>query len=128
MVSATKATAVRLRDIAHGRSGDKGNHANIGIIAYSEEGYRFLLRELTEEKVAAYFSKLPVTKVQRFELPGIQGVNFLLHDALAGGGSRSLRIDSQGKTLALALLELPLEETEEVSQLSKEASALRSAM
>ena len=99
---------IRLGDIAHARSGDKGNHANIGIIAYSQAGYEYLERVLTEMRVAQYFLPLRPRQVERFALPGILAYNFLLRDVLAGGASRSLRIDSQGKTLAMAALEMQL--------------------
>jgi hypothetical protein len=99
---------IRLGDVAHARSGDKGNHANVGVIAYTAAGFEFLSRELTAERVAEYFVALQPTNVVRFELPGIRAFNFLLYDALAGGASRSLRIDSQGKTLGPAILEMEL--------------------
>lgn len=99
----------RLSDIAHGRSGDKGDHANVAIIAYTPAGYTWLLRHLTEERVAEYFEPLRPKKVARYEAPNLLAVNFLLYDVLAGGASRSLRIDTQGKTLALALLQMPIE-------------------
>jgi len=99
---------IRLGDIAHARSGDKGNHANIGVIAYTDAGYEFLSRELTADRVADYFAALQPTNVERFELPGIRAFNFLLYDALAGGASRSLRTDSQGKTLGPAILQMEL--------------------
>lgn len=101
-------TTIRLRDIAHARSGDKGNHANIGVIAYTGAGYDYLGQVLTELKVAEFFLPLRPKSVERYEMPGIRAYNFLLKDILAGGASGSLRIDSQGKTLALALLEMPL--------------------
>ena len=97
---------IRLGEIAHARSGDKGNHANVGVIAYNKEGYDYLGRVLTETKVAEFFLPLKLKKVERFALPGIHAYNFLLYDVLAGGASRSLRIDSQGKTLGLAILEM----------------------
>lgn len=97
-----------LRDIAHARSGDKGNHANVGIIAFTEEDFAFLESWLTAERVAAYFEPLKPSSVERYELPGINAFNFLLKDVLGGGGSRSLRVDSQGKTLGLALLEMEI--------------------
>ena len=100
---------IRLGDVAHARSGDKGNHANIGVIAYTADGYDFLFRELTADRVADYFATLHPSQVVRYELPGIRAFNFLLHDALAGGASRSLRIDSQGKTLGPAILRMELE-------------------
>ncbi|HTN75059.1 MAG TPA: hypothetical protein VL096_07425 [Pirellulaceae bacterium] len=99
---------IPLGSIASARSGDKGNHANIAVVAYSPLGFAFLQAELTGEKVAAYFAALGVTRVERFELPKVETLNFLLHDALAGGASRSLRIDTQGKLLGTAILELPL--------------------
>jgi hypothetical protein len=99
---------IRLGEIAHARSGDKGNHANVGVIAWTPAGYEYLDRMLTERRVAEFFLPLRPRLVERFSLPGINAFNFLLHDVLDGGASRSLRIDSQGKTLALALLELQL--------------------
>jgi len=99
----------RLRDIAHGRSGDKGNHANVAIIAYTYSGYAWLRDNLTAERVGGYFASLNPSRVERFLAPNLQAVNFMLFDILAGGASRSLRLDSQGKTLALALLEMPIE-------------------
>lgn len=95
-----------LREIAHARSGDKGNHANIGVIAYTSAGYAFLDRFLTETRVAEYFLPLRPREVERFALPGVLAFNFMLRDVLGGGASRSLRSDSQGKTLALVLLEM----------------------
>ncbi len=100
---------IRLSDIAHGRSGDKGNHANIAVIAYTTVGYEWLKQHLTAERVQAYFSYLGPSRVVRYEAANVLGLNFMLYDVLAGGASRSLRIDTQGKTLALALLDMPLE-------------------
>jgi hypothetical protein len=102
------ADTIRLGDIAHARSGDKGNHANVGVVAYTREGFEYLGRVLTESRVAEYFLPLRPRQVERFELPGIGAYNFLLRDVLAGGASRSLRIDTQGKTLGVAILELTL--------------------
>ena len=99
---------MKLAEIAHARSGDKGNHANIGAIAYTAEGYAFLQAELTAERVAAWFAALGLSRVERFELPRLWALNFLLYDALAGGASQSLRLDTQGKLLGTAILELPL--------------------
>ncbi len=100
---------VPLSQIAHGRSGDKGNHSNIAVIAYSDAGFAWLREHLTVEKVAAYFAPLGASRVERFEAANVRGLNFMLYDALAGGASRSLRSDTQGKTLALALLQMPVE-------------------
>lgn len=97
-----------LSQIAHARSGDKGNHANVGVIAYTPTGYDYLVRELSPQRVAQWFAGLGTTAVERFELPKIGALNFLLRDALGGGASRSLRIDTQGKLLGTALLEMPL--------------------
>ena len=105
---------IRLGEIAHARSGDKGNHANVGVIAYTAEGYEFLGRVLSETKMAEYFLLLRPAQVTRYELPGIRAYNFLLSDVLAGGASRSLRVDSQGKTLGLAVLEMELPSPENV--------------
>jgi len=99
---------MQLRQLAHARSGDKGNHANIGVVANTPADYTTLLRELTAERVAAYFTGLGVTRVERFELPKIAALNFLLYDALAGGASRARRIDTQGKLLGTAILDLEL--------------------
>ena len=98
-----------LATFAHGRSGDKGNHANIAIIAYTQAGYDWLRSFLTAERVAQYFAPMKPTKVERFEAPNVWGLNFMLHDILAGGASRSLRIDTQGKTLALTLLQMEVD-------------------
>jgi len=98
----------KLGQIAHARSGDKGNHANIGVIAYTQEGFEHLRRELTSERVAEFFTGLGATRVERFELPRVWAFNFVLYNALAGGASRSLRIDTQGKLLGTAILELEI--------------------
>lgn len=100
---------VPLSQVAHGRSGDKGNHANVAIIAYTDEGFAWLKQNLTAEVVAAYFAPLGASKVERFEAANVRGLNFLLYDVLAGGASRSLRTDTQGKTLALALLRMEVD-------------------
>ncbi len=98
-----------LSQIAHGRSGDKGGHANVAAIAYTDAGYSWLKTHLTAERVAAYFAPLGATRVERFEADNVRGLNFMLYDALAGGASRSLRSDTQGKSYALALLRMPVE-------------------
>jgi hypothetical protein len=100
---------VKLIDIAHGRSGDKGDAANIGIIAYDDEGYSIIEKHLTAEKVKKHFKGICHGKVERFELPNIRALNFLLHNTLGGGGTVSLKHDAQGKTLAAALLRMELE-------------------
>jgi hypothetical protein len=95
--------------VAHGRSGDKGNHANVAVIAYTPAGFDWLRQYLTADRVRDYFAPLKPSKVQRFEAPNLLALNFLLHEVLAGGASRSLRSDTQGKTYALALLQMPVE-------------------
>jgi len=104
--------SIPLRDIAHGRSGDKGNHANVAIIAYTQTGYEWLRSHLTAEVVSDYFAPLSPSRVARYEVPNVFALNFVLYDVLAGGASRSLRTDTQGKTLALALLAMPIERPE----------------
>jgi hypothetical protein len=100
---------IALSSIAHGRSGDKGNHANVAVIAYTPAGFEWLRKYLTTERVAEYFKPLGPTRVERFEAANVHALNFLLYDVLAGGASRSLRSDTQGKTLALALLRMPID-------------------
>ena len=100
---------VPLSSIAHGRSGDKGNHANVAVIAYTDAGFAWLKEHLTADVVAAYFAPLGPTRVDRYEAANVRGLNFVLTDVLAGGASRSLRSDTQGKTLALALLGMEVE-------------------
>ena len=101
---------MKLGEIAHARSGDKGNHANIGVVAYDATAYVRLRRDLTIERVGEFFRGLGATSIERFELPQIHALNFVLYNALAGGASRSLRIDTQGKLLGTAILDLELPE------------------
>jgi hypothetical protein len=100
---------IPLSQLAHGRSGDKGNHANVAIIANDEAGFAHLKQHLTAERVHKFFAGLGTTKVERFEAANVLGLNFLLHDALAGGASRSLRSDTQGKSYAGTLLTMMIE-------------------
>jgi len=97
---------VQLREIAHARSGDKGDNANIGLIALKPEYYPILVREVTAERVKQHFAGLCLGEVERYEIPNLNALNFLLHQALDGGGTLSLRTDSQGKTYGAALLRL----------------------
>jgi hypothetical protein len=99
---------VRLADLAHARSGDKGNRSNIGVVANDAACYAWLRTHLTEAAVARYLQPLCVGQVVRYELPKILAFNFVIERALAGGASRSLRFDTQGKALGTALLELEL--------------------
>ncbi len=100
---------IKLIDIAHGRSGDKGDAANIGIIAYDDKGYEIIKKHLTAEKVKKHFSGICKGNVDRYELPNIRALNFMMHNTLGGGGTVSLKHDAQGKTLAAALLRMELE-------------------
>jgi hypothetical protein len=100
---------IKLKEIAHGRSGDKGDAANVGIIAYDDKGYNIIKKELTTDKVKKHFEGICLGKVERFELPNLRALNFLLHNTLGGGGTVSLKHDAQGKTLAAALLRMEIE-------------------
>ncbi len=100
---------VRLLDLAHARSGDKGDTANVGVIAKRPEDYPVLVRELTAERVAKHFEGMLTGGVERFELPNLHALNFLLHGALGGGGTISLKTDAQGKTLSTALLRMEID-------------------
>jgi hypothetical protein len=100
---------VRLIELAHARSGDKGDTANVGVIARTSAHYPLLVRELTADRVAAHFSGMITGGVERFELPNLNALNFLLHGALGGGGTVSLKTDAQGKTLSTALLRMEIE-------------------
>ena len=104
---------VSLSRIAHGRSGDKGDTSNVGIIAREARWYPILLRELTADRVKAYFGALVRGRVERYELPNLGALNFVMYEALDGGGTLSLRIDAQGKTLSAALLRMDIDVTEE---------------
>ena len=99
-------------ELATARSGDKGNHANIGVVARNDAAYEVLVRELTAQRVADFFAGLGASRVERFELPNVQALNFVLYNALAGGASGSLRIDTQGKLLGTAILEMELPQDE----------------
>ena len=104
-----KAMRTRLGDIAHCRSGDKGNRANIGVVANDSESYDWLKVKLTSDTVATFLRPMGIGEVVRYELPKIRAFNFVIERALAGGASRSLRLDTQGKALGAALMELELE-------------------
>jgi len=99
---------VRLGDIAVVRSGDKGNHANLGVVCRRTEDYAWLVERLTAERVQEFFKSWGAERVERFELANVQALNFVLYNALAGGASCSLRIDSQGKLLGTAAMEIQL--------------------
>lgn len=98
-----------LESIAHARSGDKGDGSNVGLIAYTEAGYRFILEHVTAARVKAHFSQICMGAVDRYEVPNLKALNFILHDSLGGGGSESVKTDAQGKTHGQALLRMELE-------------------
>jgi hypothetical protein len=100
---------VPLSQIAHTRSGDKGDMSNIGVIAWRAEDYPVLLREVTAERVRQHLGELVKGRVERYELPNIGALNFLVYEALDGGGTLSLRIDAQGKNMGSALLSMLIE-------------------
>ena len=100
---------VQLIRLAHGRSGDKGDTSNVGVIARKPEYYEIIKREVTPERVKAHFGDMVKGPVERFELPNIGALNFLLHNALGGGGTITLKHDAQGKTMSTALLRMEIE-------------------
>jgi hypothetical protein len=119
---------VRLLDLAHARSGDKGDTANVGVIALRPEWYPILARELTRDRVAAHFEGVIDGAVERFELPNLHALNFLLHGALDGGGTLSLKTDAQGKVYSTALLRMVLDVPDaEASRLALPAAPERGA-
>jgi hypothetical protein len=100
---------ISLFDLAHARSGDKGDTANVGVIALRDEYYPLLVREVTAERVKRHFGDMVKGNVERFELPNLNALNFLLHGSLGGGGTLSLMTDAQGKTMSTALLRMFIE-------------------
>ncbi|HEX8142483.1 MAG TPA: hypothetical protein VF553_07795 [Pyrinomonadaceae bacterium] len=110
---------VPLTRLAHARSGDKGDTANVGLIALREEFYPLLEREVTAERVRRHFEGICKGEVERFELPNLGALNFLLHESLGGGGTLSLMTDAQGKTFSTALLRM------EIAVREEEARALK---
>lgn len=100
---------VPLLALAHARSGDKGSTANIGLIALKPAYYAVLVKRVTAARVARHFRPLGVTRVERYELPNLNALNFVLHGALDGGGTVSLKTDAQGKVLSTALLRMEVE-------------------
>ena len=100
---------VQLVDIAHARSGDKGDTANVGVIALRPEWYPLLVKYVTRDRVRAHFRGMITGDVERYELPNLKALNFLLHGALDGGGTLSLKTDAQGKVFSTALLRMTLD-------------------
>lgn len=106
-------TRVRLIDIAHARSGDKGDASNVGLIAATPELYEVIRREVTPERVKHHFAGVCRGQVERFEVPNLLALNFILHDSLGGGGTESLKTDAQGKAHAQGLLMMEVEVPDE---------------
>ena len=100
---------ISLLKLAHARSGDKGDTANVGLIALKDEYYPLLVREVTASRVKSHFGEIVKGDVERFELPNLGALNFLLHESLGGGGTRSLMTDAQGKTFSTALLRMNID-------------------
>jgi hypothetical protein len=107
---------IKLLELAHARSGDKGDTANVGVIAYKPEYYPFLKEVLTPERVKKHFKGICYGKVERFELPNLDALNFLLYQALGGGGTQTLRHDAQGKTFSTALLRMKLDVPDDLAR------------
>lgn len=106
---------IPLLQIAHARSGDKGDTGNVGVIARKPEYYSLLKKYLTEERVKKHFEGICFGKVERYELPNIGALNFLLHNSLGGGGTKSLKNDAQGKTLSSVMLRMEIEIEEHIN-------------
>ncbi len=100
---------IPLYAMAHARSGDKGDGSNVGVLAYDAEGYAILERWLTPARVKQHFGDIVLGEVDRYEMPNVRGLNFILHDSLGGGGASSLKNDAQGKTHAMGLLKMEVE-------------------
>lgn len=113
---------VSLRKLAHARSGDKGDTANVGLIALKPEFYPVLKEQVTPDRVKEHFKGICHGQVERFELPNLGALNFLLHESLGGGGTLSLRTDAQGKTYGAALLRMEVEVPEELVPLLAEST------
>lgn len=110
---------IQLVKLAHARSGDKGDTANVGLIALSDEVYPILVREVTAARVKEHFKEICKGDVERFELPNLGALNFLLHHSLGGGGTLSLMTDAQGKTFSTALLRMTIDVPDEEAQALK---------
>ncbi len=105
---------IKLAEIAYARSGDKGDASNVGVAAYNRAGYELLRQVLTPERVKEHFREICLGSVDRYEIPNILALNFILHDSLGGGGSESLKTDAQGKTHGLGLLYMEIDAPEDV--------------
>ncbi len=110
---------IQLLHLAHARSGDKGDTVNVGIIARQPEFYPVLVEQVTAAAVRAHFQGIAHGPVERFELPNLKALNFLIHNALDGGGTVSLMTDAQGKTFSTAILRMQIEIPDEVAELAR---------
>lgn len=108
-VKALAVMKIQLTKLAHARSGDKGDAANVGLVAFRDDLYPLLVREVTAARVKEHFKGICEGEVERFELPNLGALNFLLHESLGGGGTLSLMTDAQGKTFSTALLRMEIE-------------------
>lgn len=115
-------TLLQLRWLAHARSGDKGDTANVGLIAFEPEYYPLLVEQVTKRRVTRHFKGM-VSAVDRFELPNLNALNFLLHGALDGGGTLSLKTDAQGKVFSTALLRMEIEVPKKLAKKIKDAAS-----
>jgi hypothetical protein len=106
---------IQLVHLAHARSGDKGDTANVGVIALRPEFYPVLVEQLTTERVKRHFEGIALGEVERYELPNLEALNFLLHNALGGGGTVSLKTDAQGKVLSTAMLRMEIDVPDEIA-------------
>ena len=116
---------ILLEEIAFARSGDKGNHANVAVIAYTAAGFEYLRKVVTSERLQTYFAELAISAVEVYELPRVWAINFVLRDALAGGASSSLRIDTQGKLLGPAVMRMAIPAPNDVRALRRPADGDR---
>ena len=107
---------LKLIHLAHARSGDKGDTANVGLIALKPEYYPILAEQVTAARVKEHFKEICFGEVERFEVPNLEALNFLLHNSLDGGGTISLKTDAQGKTYSAALLRMEVEVSDEVAR------------
>ena len=116
---------IQLRHLAHARSGDKGDTVNVGVIAYEPEHYPLLVEKVTEVAVKKHFGELVQGDVERFELPNLAALNFLLHNALDGGGTTSLMTDAQGKTFSTALLRMEIDVDDAIAKRAMDRSEMQ---
>jgi hypothetical protein len=120
--SRTEMARISLVHLAHARSGDKGDTANVGLIARAPEFYPLLVEQVTSDEVKRHFDGICHGEVERFELPNLHALNFLLHQSLGGGGTVSLKTDAQGKTLSTALLRMEVEVPDDVAERARRSS------